>query len=134
MQLKCSGGMQSVVHRSFVFLVCGRLIFTGEGYQNSADRRFNTAKLLVLECLDAYELITICHFFQKMWRYMDSYRYAHKDRLSTYTNRLDDNPSRKGLNVHQAAFANKQYKSHRRVSLPGDIIKSLAIKDARKTL
>ena len=61
-------------------------IFVGPGYRRSADGRFATAKLLVPECLDACELITIRRFFQKTWRYMDVYRYVcmqlhHKHRL-----------------------------------------------------
>jgi len=44
-------------------------------------------------------------------------------------NRLDNTTSRKGLNAQQAAFANRRYKSHRRVGLPGDIIQDLADQD-----
>jgi hypothetical protein len=40
---------------------------------------------------------------------------------------LDNAPSRKGLDTQQAAFANKKYKSHRRVGLPSDIIASMAL-------
>jgi hypothetical protein len=43
--------------------------------------------------------------------------------------RLDNPTSRKGLNACQAAFANKKYKSHRRVGLPSDITACLAAKD-----
>jgi hypothetical protein len=42
---------------------------------------------------------------------------------------LDNATSRKGLDVHQAAYANKKYKSHRKVSLLSDIIASLATED-----
>jgi hypothetical protein len=64
-----------------------------------------TAKVLVPQCLDACELITIRRFFQKTWRYVDAYK--------------------KGLNALQAAVATKKYKSHRKVGLPGDIIASM---------
>ncbi len=47
---------------------------------------------------------------------------------------LDNTISRKGLNAHQAAFANKKYKSHQRVGLPSEIIESLSAKDTIKTL
>lgn len=75
------------------------------GYRNLADGRFATAKLLVPKCLDACELITIRRFFQKTWRYIDAYR--------------------KGLNARQAALAAKKYKSHRKITLPPDIIASI---------
>jgi len=39
---------------------------------------------------------------------------------------------RKGLNAQQTAFAMKQYKSHRRVGLPSDIIRLMAAKEALK--
>src|SRR5260221_14791448 len=50
--------------------------------------------------------------------------------ITPHMHRLDNTTSRKGLNACQAAFANKRYKSHRRVGLPNDIIQSLAIQDA----
>ena len=75
------------------------------GYCHLADGQFATAKALVPQCLDSCELITIRKFFQKAWRYMDVYR--------------------KGLNGRDAAVANKVYKSHRKIGLPGDIITSL---------
>ena len=40
-----------------------------------------------------------------------------------YADHLDNTTSRNGLNAHQAAFANKQYKSYQRVGLPSDITK-----------
>jgi len=40
---------------------------------------------------------------------------------------LDNATSRKGLDMHQATFANKKYKSYRRVGLLSDIIASLFI-------
>jgi hypothetical protein len=43
--------------------------------------------------------------------------------------RLDNTTSRKGLNTHQAAYANKKYKSHRKVGLPNDIKASIAAED-----
>ena len=104
------------------------LIFNASGYCSSADGRFPTAKLLVPECLDSCPLITIRRFFQKAWRYMDAYRYAHNHRIALH--RLDNMTSRKGLNARQAAFANKRYKSHRRVGLPHDIVQSMDTQDA----
>ena len=79
------------------------------GYRNLADGRFATARTLVPQCLDACELITIRRFFQKSWRYIDAYK--------------------KGLNVRQAAVANKIYRSHRKVGLPDDIISSMHAND-----
>ena len=61
---------------------------------------------------------------------MDAYRYA----CSAYVIRLDNMTSRKGLDARQAAFANKQYKSHRKVGTPNDIIWSLASQDQKKDL
>jgi hypothetical protein len=79
------------------------------GYRNLADGQFVTAKVLVPQCLDSCGLITIRKFFQKSWRYIDAYR--------------------KGLDVCQAATANKIYKSHRKIGLPSDVIASLARTD-----
>ena len=42
---------------------------------------------------------------------------------------LDNATSRKGLDARQAAFANKQYKSHRKVGLPSEITQSLGAQD-----
>jgi hypothetical protein len=50
------------------------LIFRPPGYQKLADGRFSTAKVLVEQCLDAHDLIMICRFFQKTWRYIDAYQ------------------------------------------------------------
>src|SRR5260221_14134129 len=75
------------------------------GYRNLANGRFATTRVLVPQCLDACKLVTIRRFFQKSWRYLDAYR--------------------KGLDARQAALANKQYKSHRKIGLPKDIIKSI---------
>ena len=49
--------------------------FGSAEYRNLADGRFATAKLLVPQCLDSCELITIHKFFRKAWRYIDAYRY-----------------------------------------------------------
>lgn len=105
----------------------------GQGYRNSADGKFVTAKLLVPECLDMCDLITIRCFFQKTWRYMDAYRYACSNPVYAAQTTFDNTPSRKKLDAHQATFANKQYKSHRRVGLPSDIIESMAAQDKSKT-
>ena len=45
-------------------------------YRNSADGTFPKAKTLVPECLNSCSVTTIHKFFQKMWRYMDSYKYV----------------------------------------------------------
>ena len=68
------------------------------GYRNQSDGRFVTAKVLVPQCLDACEPMTIRKFFRKTWRYIDAYK--------------------KGLNARQAAVATKKYKSHRKIGLP----------------
>jgi len=46
---------------------------------------------------------------------------------------LDKTITRKGLNAHQAAYANRKYTSHRRVGLPSNILASLAIEDTLKS-
>ena len=53
---------------------------------------------------------------------------------SAYAIRLDKMTSRKRLDAYQAAFANKQYKSHRKVGTPNEIIQSLASQDQKKHL
>ena len=80
------------------------------GYRNLANGRFATAKILVPQCLDACELTTIRKFFQKSWRYLDAYK--------------------QGLDAKEAALANKKYKSHRKISLPSDIIDEIDTSDA----
>jgi hypothetical protein len=75
------------------------------GYHNLSDGKFATAKALVPECLDSCGLITIRRFFQKSWRYLDTYE--------------------KGLDMKQATYANKKYKSYHKVGLPRDIIDSM---------
>ena len=95
--------MENIVHIS---LVCEILALSQiSDYRNQADGQFATAKVLVPQCLDACKLITIRRFFQKAWRYMDAYK--------------------KGLDARQAAVAAKQYKSHRKIVLPADIIASI---------
>ena len=49
--------------------------FRSAEYWNLADGRLATAKLLIPQCLDSCDLITIHKFFQKAWRYIDAYRY-----------------------------------------------------------
>jgi hypothetical protein len=48
------------------------------GYQNIYDGKFSTAnlKVLVPQCLDMCEMITIRCFFRKVWWYMDVYQCA----------------------------------------------------------
>ena len=96
-------------------------------YRNSADGTFPKAKTLVPESLDLCSVTTMRRFFQKTWRYMDSYQYVLYARVC---DRLDNATSRKGLDARQAAYANKKYKSHRRVGLPSDIIAAINAKNA----
>ena len=46
------------------------------GFHIAADGTFPTAKRLVPEILDDCPVKTICAFFRKSWRYMDTYRYC----------------------------------------------------------
>lgn len=46
------------------------------GYRNLSDGKFATAKILVPQCLDMCDTLTIRRFFRKTWRYMDAYRYV----------------------------------------------------------
>jgi len=80
------------------------------GYCNLADGRFVTMKVLVPQCLDKCKLITVRKFFWKCWRCLDAYR--------------------KGLNAHQAALANKKYKSYQKIGLPSDVTPSVGASDA----
>ncbi|EGN96747.1 hypothetical protein SERLA73DRAFT_75611 [Serpula lacrymans var. lacrymans S7.3] len=70
-------------------------------YRKVSDGKFLTAKVLVPQCLNMCDTITIRRFFRKTWRYMDSYS--------------------KGLDAYQTAFAVKVFKSHRRVGHPAEI-------------
>ncbi|EGO18931.1 hypothetical protein SERLADRAFT_443479 [Serpula lacrymans var. lacrymans S7.9] len=70
-------------------------------YRKVSDGKFSTAKVLVPQCLNMCDTITIRRFFCKTWRYMDSYS--------------------KGLDAYQTAFAVKVFKSHRRVGHPAEI-------------
>jgi len=69
-----------------------------------------TAKVLVPQCLDERKLITVRKFFWKCWRYLDAYR--------------------EGLNAHQAALANKMYKSPQKIGLPSNVTPSVGASDA----
>ncbi|EIN06656.1 hypothetical protein PUNSTDRAFT_72602 [Punctularia strigosozonata HHB-11173 SS5] len=80
-------------------------------YRDAADGKFKTAKDLVPHCLDSCDLATIRRFFRKSWRYVDAYR--------------------KGLNVEQAAFANRKYKQHRRVGVPAEVIAAMQLENRR---
>ncbi|KAH7925369.1 hypothetical protein BV22DRAFT_1011364 [Leucogyrophana mollusca] len=84
--------------------------FLSPGYRNASDGKFTTAKVLVPQCLDMCDTLTIRRFFRKSWRYMDAYR--------------------KGLDSRQVAFAVKKYKSHRRVGLPAAIIREMETRTA----
>ena len=122
--------MKSIVRESYVLSYVRHACLYGPGYWNCTDGRFVTVKVLVLKCINVCNLITIHHFFQKIRRYMDAYRYAR----TPHTHRLDNATFRKGLNMCQAAFVNKLYKSHQRIGLPSDLIESLATQDEYKTL
>ncbi|KZP15171.1 hypothetical protein FIBSPDRAFT_921259, partial [Athelia psychrophila] len=76
-------------------------------FRNATDGKFPTARELIPQCLDLCNVHTIRIFFRKSWRYIDAYR--------------------KGLDARQAAFAVKEYKSHRRVGLTRDILATLAM-------
>jgi|SRR5216683_5307382 len=62
MQLSCFRVLQYIVH-AYLSHTYKLLIFRPLGYWKLADGRFSTAKVLVEQCLDAYDLITICRFF-----------------------------------------------------------------------
>lgn len=62
----------------------------------------------------------------------DTWMHIGMCTITLHMPHLDNKPPRKKLDAHQAAFANKQYKSHQRVGLPGDIFKSLATKGKQK--
>ena len=49
-------------------------IFLPKFHCKFSDGKFTTAQKLVLQCLDMCDTLTIQRFFQKSWRYMDSYR------------------------------------------------------------
>jgi hypothetical protein len=117
---------------TFLYTACS-LIFGFPGYHNSVDGRFITAKALVPQCLDSCSTITIHKFFWKMWRYIDTYRYVLHVHIQYICAQLDKTIIRKGLNMHQAAYTNRKYASHRRVGLPSNIPASLAIEDTLKS-
>ena len=133
-QLRCSGAMGNIVRAciSLARVHTGLSYLGSAEYRNLSDGRFATAKLLVPQCLDSCDLITIRKFFRKAWRYIDAYRYRIGPTLiSAYILLISlSHVSRKGLDARQAAFANKKYKSHRRVGLPSDVIASLAAQSA----
>jgi hypothetical protein len=64
----------------------------------------------------------------------DTWMHIGMHTTTPHMHRLDNMTLRKRLNTHQAAFANKQYKSYCWVGLLSDIIRSLAIQDAQKAL
>ena len=74
--LRCSGAIENIVRAciSFSRTTLSQRFGSAE-YWNLADGRFATAKLLVPQCLDSCDLITIRKFFWKAWRYIDAYRY-----------------------------------------------------------
>jgi hypothetical protein len=134
LQIKCYRDALGLCKTSYVhlmILICC-LTLKRPDYRSLADGKFTTAKVLVPKCLDSCSLITIRKFFQKAWRYMDAYQYVLLFSCACICYRLDNTISRKGLNVRQAAFANKKYKSHQRVGLPNDILDSINTKDTSK--
>ncbi|EPS96033.1 hypothetical protein FOMPIDRAFT_61768 [Fomitopsis schrenkii] len=64
-------------------------------YREIYKEKFEDAKRVALECLDACPVEVIHRFFNRSWRWMDSYR--------------------KGLTRNRAEWAVRRMKSHRRV-------------------
>jgi hypothetical protein len=89
------------------------------GYRKASDGKFATAKVLVPQCLDMCETLTIRRFFRKTWRYMDAYRCVS---CVHFSNSMLNVCFSKGLDARQTAFAVHKYKSHRRVGLPSEIV------------
>jgi hypothetical protein len=58
----------------FISSRCSLSYILCSGYRNASDGKFATAKVLVPQCLDLCDTITIRRFFRKTWRYMDAYR------------------------------------------------------------
>lgn len=74
-QLRCYGDMQSIISIFLAHLPnINSAISTG--FQNALDGKFTTAKLLVPQCLNMCDTLTIRQFFRKTWQYMDAYRYV----------------------------------------------------------
>ncbi|KAF8987579.1 hypothetical protein BDQ17DRAFT_1334979 [Cyathus striatus] len=67
----------------------------GSEFCGLADGTFKKAQELVPKCLDAVSTTQIRKFFRHCWRYMSAYKM--------------------GLNIKQAAYAVKEYTSHRRI-------------------
>ena len=104
------------------------------GYHNLADGKFATAKILVLQCFNMCDTLTIQWFFRKTWCYMDTYWYVKplfQFVISIWVANFGPFNS-KGLDAQQTAFAVKKYKSHRRVGLPGEIISLTTAQEALK--
>ena len=70
---KCFGVSWSTVSICTSLLLSISWLLLIEGYWKFSDGKFTTAKTLVPECLNMGDTLTIHHFFQKSWRYMDSY-------------------------------------------------------------
>ena len=104
------------------------------GYRNLADGKFVTAKILVPQCLNMCDTLTIRQFFRKTWRYMEAYRYVKPLFQFVISIRVVNfGPfNSKGLDVQQTAFAVRKYKSHRHVGLPSEIISLMAAQEALK--
>ncbi|KAJ7141467.1 hypothetical protein C8R44DRAFT_867087 [Mycena epipterygia] len=64
-------------------------------FRELTDGTFPCAKTLVPESLDLISIDNIRRYFRHCYRYMDAYRV--------------------GLNLRQAAYAVKKFKSHRRI-------------------
>ena len=54
----------------------GQALILTSGFRNTADGKFGTAKVLVPQCLNICDTLTIQCFFRKTWHYMDAYQYA----------------------------------------------------------
>jgi hypothetical protein len=79
------------------------------------------------------DTLTIRKFFRKTWRYADAYRCTSSF-LCALVCALTLQLGRKGLDIHQAAFAVKKYRSHRRVGLPAKILQEMKLQDSRRTM
>ena len=98
---------------SFVHSFLSACLYFGTGYRYLADGSFKTAKTLIPELYDACETKTIRAFYQKTWRYMDAYSYV----VLCFYIYLSPIQCRRGLNAHQAEYAVKKYRSHRRIGV-----------------
>jgi hypothetical protein len=90
-------------------------------YRAASDVKFATAKVLILKILDLANIKLIQKFFHKSWHYVDSYQYISNSVVMVLLIKL----CRKGLNVQQAAFAVKIYKSHHQIGTLHEVLKAI---------